>query len=88
MGNPGALLFRTDTDLRNGLLEREDKKFTPRVAVNWKMNPDHNVYASYSEGFKGGGFDPRLNVVGTRIPLDVARAGYAPETIETYELGL
>jgi iron complex outermembrane receptor protein len=51
MGNPGAILFRTDTDLRNGLLEREDKKFTPRVAVNWKINPDHNVYASYSEGF-------------------------------------
>jgi len=88
MGNPGAILFRTDTDLRGGLLEREDKKFTPRVAVNWKMNPDHNVYASYAEGFKGGGFDPRLNVVGTRIPLATARAGYAPETIETWELGL
>ena len=88
MGNPGAILFRTDTDLRNGLLEREDKKFTPRVALNWKMNPNHNVYASYSEGFKGGGFDPRLNVVGTRIPIATARAGYAPETIETYELGI
>ena len=88
MGNPGALLFRTDTDLRGGLLEREDKKFTPRVAVNWKMNDAHNVYASYSEGFKGGGFDPRLNVVGTRIPIATARAGYAPETIETWELGL
>ncbi|MBQ5949527.1 TonB-dependent receptor [Massilia sp. ST3] len=88
LGNPGALLFRTDTDLRGGVLEREDKKFTPRVALNWKMNQDHNVYASYSEGFKGGGFDPRLNVVGTRIPLATARAGYAPETIETYELGL
>jgi iron complex outermembrane receptor protein len=88
MGNPGAILFRTDTDLRNGLLEREDKKFTPRVAVNWKLHNDHNLYASYSEGFKGGGFDPRLNVVGTRIPLATARAGYAPETIETWELGL
>jgi iron complex outermembrane receptor protein len=88
MGNPNAILFRTDTDLRGGLLEREDKKFTPRVALNWKMNPAHNLYASYSEGFKGGGFDPRLNVVGTRIPLTTARAGYAPETIETYELGL
>ncbi|WP_229424936.1 TonB-dependent receptor [Massilia sp. Se16.2.3] len=87
MGNPNAILFRTDTDLRNGL-EREDKKFTPRIALNYKINPDHNVYASYAEGFKGGGFDPRLNVVGTRIPLAQARAGYAPETIETYELGL
>ncbi|NNG23532.1 TonB-dependent receptor [Telluria aromaticivorans] len=88
LGNAGAILFRTDTDLRGGVLSREDKKFTPRVAVNYKFSPNHNVYASYSEGFKGGGFDPRLNVVGTRIPLAVARAGYAPETIETYELGL
>jgi len=88
MGNPNAILFRTDTDLRGGLLEREDKKFTPRVALSWKMNDAHNLYASYSEGFKGGGFDPRLNVVGTRIPIATARAGYAPETIETSELGL
>jgi iron complex outermembrane receptor protein len=88
LGNTGALLFRTDTDLRGGVLSRKDKKFTPRVAVNYKVNSDHNVYASYSEGFKGGGFDPRLNVVGTRIPLSTAYAGYAPETIETYEMGL
>jgi iron complex outermembrane receptor protein len=88
MGNPNAILFRTDTDLRNGQLSREDKKFTPRVAVNWKATPDQNVYASWSKGFKGGGFDPRLNVVGTRITLDQARAGYRPETIATTELGL
>ena len=88
LGNAGAILFRTDTDLRGGVLKREDKKFTPRVALNYKLNQDHNVYASYSEGFKGGGFEPRLNVVGTRIPIAVAQRGYEPETIETYELGL
>jgi len=88
MGNPGAVLFRTDTDLRNGQLERKDKKFTPRLAVNWKMNNAHNVYASYAQGFKGGGFDPRVNVVGTRISVAQAQAGYKPETIDTYELGL
>lgn len=88
MGNPGAVLFRTDTDFRNGTLQRKDKKFTPRVALGYKVNADHNVYASYSEGFKGGGFDPRLNMVGTRLTEAQARAGYEPETIETYELGL
>ncbi|MGG7603331.1 TonB-dependent receptor [Massilia sp. BKSP1R2A-1] len=88
LGNTGAILFRTDTDLRGGVLQRKDKKFTPRVALNYKMNSDHNVYASYSEGFKGGGFEPRLNMVGTRLPLAVAKQGYAPESIETYELGL
>ncbi len=86
MGNPGAILFRTDTDLRG--LSREDKKFTPRIALNWKALPNQNVYASYSKGFKGGGFDPRTNVVGTKISQAQARAGYKPETIGTYELGL
>jgi iron complex outermembrane receptor protein len=86
MGNPGAFLFRTDTDLSD--LERTDKKFTPRIALNWKATPDQNVYASYSKGFKGGGFDPRLNVAGTRISQAQARAGYKPETIGTSELGL
>jgi iron complex outermembrane receptor protein len=88
MGNPGAILFRTDTDLRGGVLSRRDTKFTPRVALNYKVNSDHNVYASYSEGFKGGGFDPRINVAGTKISIDTAKAGYRPETIKTYELGL
>jgi iron complex outermembrane receptor protein len=88
MGNPGAVLFRTDTDLRGGVLSREDKKFTPRVAANWKITPDQNVYASWSKGFKGGGFDPRLNVVGTKVSVAQAKAGYKPENIATTELGL
>ncbi|MCA1856531.1 TonB-dependent receptor [Massilia oculi] len=88
LGATGAILFRTDTDLRGGVLSRKDKKFTPRLALNYKLNQDHNVYASYSEGFKGGGFEPRLNMVGTNLPLAVAKRGYEPETIETYELGL
>ncbi|KQQ89083.1 TonB-dependent receptor [Massilia sp. Leaf139] len=86
LGNPNAIPFRVDTDMRG--LEREDKKFTPRVAVNYKFNADHNVYASYSEGFKGGGFDPRINIAGLRLPVAEARRGYSPETIETVELGL
>jgi iron complex outermembrane receptor protein len=88
MGNPGAVLFRTDTDLRGGVLSREDKKFTPRLAASYKINADHNVYASWSKGFKGGGFDPRLNVVGTKISVAQAKAGYKPENITTTELGL
>jgi iron complex outermembrane receptor protein len=86
MGNPRAVLFRTDTFLPD--LEREDKKFTPRLALAYKIDAQHNLYGSYAQGFKGGGFDPRLNVIGTRIPLAAARAGYSPETIKTLELGL
>jgi iron complex outermembrane receptor protein len=86
MGNAAAIPFRVDTDLAG--LSRRDTKFTPRAALNFKVNPDHNVYASYSEGFKGGGFDPRTNVTGTKVSIATARAGYRPETIKTTELGL
>ena len=88
MGNPNAILFRTDTNFTNGELDKTDSKFTPRVSLDYKINPGHNAYLSYSKGFKGGGFDPRMNVVGTRISLAQAQRGYAPEEIETVELGL
>ena len=75
---------------------RSFTKFTPRASVSFKPTPDHNLYASYSQGFKGGGFDPRG--VGTNSPdldgngvinqLDVARfLSFAPEKVDSYELG-
>ena len=88
LGNPGAVLFRTDTNLTAGELDRTDKKFTPRVSASWKASPTQNVYASISEGFKGGSFDPRLNLVGTRLTVAKAKEGFRPEQITTYELGL
>ncbi len=88
MGNPGATLFRTDTNLTKADLHREDKKFTPRISTSWKVSADQNLYASWTEGFKGGGFDPRLNLVGTKLTVDKAKQGFLPEKINTLELGL
>ena len=89
LGNPGAIAAGgPQTNFTNGELQREDKKFTPKVGMAFKMSDAQNVYASYARGFKGGGFDPRMNVVGTKLTQQVARAGYAPETIDTLELGL
>ena len=39
--------------------KRSFNKFTPRASLSFKPTPDHTLYASYSQGFKGGGFDPR-----------------------------
>lgn len=38
---------------------RDFDKFTPRAVLQWRPADDHDVYLSYSQGFKGGGFDPR-----------------------------
>ena len=88
MGNPGAVLFRTDTNLTSADLDRTDKKFTPRLSASWKASATQNMYASVSQGFKGGSFDPRLNLVGTRLSVAKAKEGFLPELITTYELGL
>jgi iron complex outermembrane receptor protein len=88
MGNPGAVFFRTDTNLTPADLDRTDRKFTPRLSASWKASAEQTMYGSWSQGFKGGGFDPRLNMVGTKLTLAQAKAGFLPETIDTYELGL
>ncbi len=61
---------------------RSDSKFTPRVSLGFKPSDNHNLYLSYSEGFKGGGFDPR-----GAYNLEEVREGFAPETVESIELG-
>lgn len=63
---------------------REFEKFTPRVAVNYKFGSDLTAYASWGEGFKSGGFDMR----GDAVLYPATDNGYAPETVETYEIGL
>jgi iron complex outermembrane receptor protein len=61
---------------------RTDTDFTPRVILAWQPNDDLNLYASYSEGFKGGGFDPRGNYANPDV-----RAGFLPEVVDSYEIG-
>jgi iron complex outermembrane recepter protein len=61
---------------------RTDTAFTPRAILAWQPNADLNLYASYSEGFKGGGFDPRGNFANADV-----RAGFLPEIVESYEIG-
>lgn len=61
---------------------RVDEAFTPRVILAWEPNPDLNLYASYSQGFKGGGFDPRGNFANADV-----REGFLPEFVDSYEIG-
>jgi iron complex outermembrane receptor protein len=90
LGNPNAIGLPANTDLTKDQLNRTDTKFTPKVSVGWKFEPGHNLYFSYAEGFKGGFFDPRMNLGGTpNTPLSlVKREGVKPEEVSTYELGL
>ncbi len=90
LGNPAAVLIASNTDLGKSDLNRTDTKFTPKIGFGWKFAPEHNLYASYAEGFKGGLFDPRMNLAGnpTSAPSLVKRKGVEPEEVKTYEMGL
>ena len=69
---------------------RKDTALTPRASLSFKPNRDHNIYLSYSRGFKGGGFDPRAQ--STQAPSQSARdvfeyMAFDPEKVDSYELG-
>jgi iron complex outermembrane recepter protein len=57
-------------------------KFTPKVSVDYRPNNNHLVYASWSRGFRSGGFSNRAQtVISTNAP-------YGIETVDSYEVGL
>lgn len=72
------------------------RDFNPRASISWQPNADHNVYFTYSQGFKGGGFDPRgqtsaapdLDGDGDRDFDDQFEfLSFEPETVDSFELG-
>lgn len=72
------------------------KDFNPRASISWQPDANHNIYFTYSQGFKGGGFDPRGQ---TSAAPDLDGDGdvdfddqfeflrFAPETVDSFELG-
>jgi iron complex outermembrane receptor protein len=86
-------IFATTSDFRG---QRTFQKFTPRASVSFKPTEDHTLYASYSKGFKGGGFDPRgvstaapdRNGDGQRSYQEIFNfLTFNPETVDSYEVG-
>ncbi|MEO1730869.1 MAG: TonB-dependent receptor [Pseudomonadota bacterium] len=91
--NSAAVPIAVTSDF-NGSETFED--FNPRASISWQPNRDNNVYFTYSQGFKGGGFDPRGQ---TTAAPDLDGDGdidfddqfeflrFEPETVDSFELG-
>jgi iron complex outermembrane recepter protein len=56
-------------------------RFTPKVGIDYRPNSDTMVYASWSRGFRSGGFSPRAATAAT------ASTPFQPETVDSYEIG-
>jgi iron complex outermembrane recepter protein len=50
--------------------------FTHRINLNWKVTPDHLLYATWSKGFRPGGINRRGDI-----------APYDEDTLTNYEIG-
>jgi iron complex outermembrane recepter protein len=76
---------RAPTLLRTNYTNSKDfTQFTPRIALSYDLTEDMTAYASYSQGFKSGGFDMRGDAILTPDTVN----GYDPETVNSYEIGL
>ena len=56
-------------------------KFTPRVTLDWRPTSDYMLYASWSKGYRSGGFS------GRGLTVQSATTPYQAETVTVYEVG-
>jgi iron complex outermembrane receptor protein len=71
---------RGDVEFPEVLNDKEDwSRFTPRVGVEYQYSEDIMFFASYSQGFKSGTFNPRAS--GPEPAVD-------PEVVDSFEVGL
>ncbi|MHA6287651.1 TonB-dependent receptor [Maricaulis sp. CAU 1757] len=69
---------------------------SPTLSLAYELDDSNNVYFTYSQGFKGGSFDPRaqttaapdFNQDGTVSEQEVFQfMSFDPETVDSFELG-
>ena len=57
-------------------------EFTPKVGLKYQISDDAMVYATYSKGYRAGGFLSRVSSYSEAV------TPYDQETVENYELGV
>jgi iron complex outermembrane receptor protein len=84
----GAPLFQPigadlDIPVPSDVQKDEWKETTGRVVLDWSLSEDSLLYASYSRGYKGGGFNPAFD------PLEFPNTAktFEPEFVNAFEIG-
>lgn len=62
-------------------------KFTPSGSLAWRFSDQSMVYASYAEGFKGGGWNSHFNQPPPPPAFLAVVQEFQPEEAQTYEVG-
>ena len=77
---PGYNYFDSNTDIAADKTNRWTN-VSPKVGVSWEATDDLFLYASWTRGFRSGGFNGRCGSTETCQPFN-------PETADSYEVGL
>lgn len=67
-------------DQINRTESRSESKFTPSFTIQWQGTEDINLYATYAQGHKTGGFSDRIETPDADIQFDA-------EEVTSFELG-
>jgi len=72
--------------------ERDEDEFTGTAILSWKPTPDLMTYASYSRGYKAGGFNLDRSALSNPVAFNAAAINpsvlqFAEETVNAYEVG-
>ncbi len=78
---PGTPLQAGDRILPFTEVSVSASEFTPAVTLDYSPTKDFMIYATYSKGFKGGGFTQRI------FPPEATVSSFKPEKAQVVELG-
>ena len=82
-GNPNVL-----AEVANYFGERQDDEVSVRLALNYDLNEDAMIYASWNRGVKGGGYNSPLFPFFTEdLAYDDETMSYDPEQLDALEVG-
>lgn len=62
--------------------------FTPKIGLEWQIDESLMAYASFTKGFKSGGFNAIAPNTNTGTGAEGAPIAYDPEKVKSYEAGL
>ncbi len=84
-GNRIFQMVGADEPIPVAFNSQDDKweEFTGRAVIDWALSADSLLYASYSRGYKGGGFNPAFD------PQDFPNQStrFDPEYVDAFEIG-
>ncbi len=73
-----------DAVVAGEIVDRKDdfSKFTPKAAIEYQASDDMLLFASYTEGFKAGGYN------GLASSAQALNSPFEPQEVSAYELGM